>query len=146
MTIGHHFDVETPTEEILLPPALTALYQALQAGDPGSAAAVLTEDSVLHVPGRSVNTGTHTGRDAVLAFVGQAAQATGGTLRMDVHRVLDDGEWSVALVTYTATRPDRERPLENNLAHVARLRDGQVAESWLHSRDQYQVDEFWGAP
>jgi hypothetical protein len=43
-------------------------------------------------------------------------------------------------------RPDREQPLENNLAHVARLRDGRIAESWLHSRDQYAVDEFWGDP
>jgi hypothetical protein len=29
---------------------------------------------------------------------------------------------------------------------VARLRDGRIAESWLHSRDQYAVDEFWGDP
>jgi ketosteroid isomerase-like protein len=40
----------------------------------------------------------------------------------------------------------REKPLENNLAHVVRLRDGLIAESWLHSRDQYAVDEFWGEP
>ena len=90
--------------------------------------------------------GTYTGRDAALAFVGHAAEVTGGTLQLTVHRVLDDGEWGVALATYTATRPDRDRPLENNLAHVARLRDGLIAESWLHSRDQYAVDEFWGEP
>jgi ketosteroid isomerase-like protein len=82
----------------------------------------------------------------VLGFVGHAAQVTGGTLSLAVHRVLDDGEWGVALATYTATRPDREKPLENNLAHVARLRDGRIAESWLHSRDQYEVDAFWGEP
>ena len=76
-----------------------------------------------------------------------AAQATGNTLRMTVHRVLDDGEWSVAIATYTATRPtaDGEAHLENNLAHVARLERGLIAESWLHSRDQYEVDEFWSA-
>ncbi|WP_236830600.1 nuclear transport factor 2 family protein [Blastococcus sp. KM273128] len=91
-------------------------------------------------------TAASTSRDAVLAFVGHAAEVTGGTLQLTVHRVLDDGEWGVALATYTATRPDRDRPLENNLAHVARLRDGRIAESWLHSRDQYAVDEFWGEP
>ena len=71
------------------------------------------------------------GKDAVIGFVAGAAQATGGTLRMTVHRVLDDGDWSVALATYTATRetPEGQAALENNLAHVARLRDGQVAES-----------------
>ena len=60
--------------------------------------------------------------------------------------MLDDGEYAVALATYTASRPDRDKPLENNLAHVARLRDGLIAESWLHSRDQYEVDDFWGPP
>ena len=76
-----------------------------------------------------------------------AAQATGNTLRMTVHRVLDDGDWSVAIATYTARRTttDGEAHLENNLAHVARLEEGLIAESWLHSRDQYEVDEFWSA-
>jgi ketosteroid isomerase-like protein len=125
---------------------LTAWYDGLTAGDLATAAQSLTEDTVLHVPGRSSNTGTYTGRDAVVGFVAHAAELTGGTLSLTVHRVLDDGEWGVALCTYTATRPDRGQPLENNLAHVARLRDGRIAESWLHSRDQYAVDEFWGDP
>jgi ketosteroid isomerase-like protein len=125
---------------------LTDWYDALAAGDLPRAALALTEDTVLHVPGRSTNTGTYTGREAVLGFVGHAVEVTGGTLDLTVHRVLDDGEWGVALATYTATRPDRALPLENNLAHVARFRDGRIAESWLHSRDQYAVDEFWGEP
>lgn len=136
---------EHPLENDMASP-LTQWYDALATGDLAGAARSLTEDTVLHVPGRSRNTGTYTGRDAVLGFVGQAAEATGGTLVLTVHRVLDDGEWGVALATYSATRPDRDRPLENNLAHVARLRDGLIAESWLHSRDQYAVDEFWGEP
>jgi hypothetical protein len=123
---------------------LNRWYDALRAGDLATAAGALAEDTVLHVPGRSSNTGTYTGRQAVLEFVGHAAEITGGTLEITLHRVFDDGEWGVALCTYTATRPDRQQPLENNLAHVVRLRDGQIAESWLHSRDQYAVDEFWG--
>jgi ketosteroid isomerase-like protein len=125
---------------------LTAWYESLAAGDLATAAESLTEDTVLHVPGRSSNTGTYAGREEVLAFVTHAAEVTEGTLNLAVHRVLDDGEWGVALATYTATRPNRDTPLENNLAHVARLRDGRIAESWLHSRDQYEVDEFWGEP
>ncbi|HET8988427.1 MAG TPA: nuclear transport factor 2 family protein [Humibacillus sp.] len=125
---------------------LAALYRHLQVGDLASAAQTLTDDSVLHVPGHSINTGDYSGREAVLGFVSRASEATGGTLAMAVHRVLDDGQWAVALVTYSATRADRDHPLENNLAHVARLRDGRIAESWLHSRDQYAVDAFWGQP
>ena len=129
-------------------PPLEDFYAHLSRQDLSAAASLLTADTVLHVPGRSVNTGAYTGRDAVMGFVTQASIATQGTLTMTVHRVLDDGEWSVALVTYTARRTDpdgTERHLENNLAHVARLDAGLVAESWLHSRDQYDVDAFWGA-
>jgi ketosteroid isomerase-like protein len=35
-------------------------------------------------------------------------------------------------------------PLENTLAHVITMRDGRIAQSWLHSRDQYEVAAFWG--
>ena len=126
---------------------LDLFYDHLSRGDLAAAGRLLSKDSALHVPGRSPNTGTYQGRDAIIGFVAGAAQATRNTLRMTVHRVLDDGDWSVAIATYTATRTTNEGPqhLENNLAHVARLEDGLVAESWLHSRDQYEVDEFWSA-
>ncbi|MEU0480853.1 nuclear transport factor 2 family protein [Streptosporangium sp. NPDC006013] len=119
-------------------------YEALGKGDLDAATALLTDDSVLHVPGRSTNTGTYEGREAVIGFVVKAATLSQGTLRLDVHRVLADDEAAVALATYTATRPGRSVPLENNLAHVITMRDGKIAESWLHSRDQYEVDAFWG--
>ncbi|MFI6458470.1 nuclear transport factor 2 family protein [Streptosporangium amethystogenes] len=119
-------------------------YEALDKGDLDAATALLTDDSVLHVPGRSTNTGTYEGQEAVIGFVVKAATLSQGTLRLDVHRVLADDKAAVALATYTATRSDRSVPLENNLAHVITMRDGKIAESWLHSRDQYEVDAFWG--
>ncbi|MER5422617.1 nuclear transport factor 2 family protein [Streptosporangium roseum] len=118
-------------------------YAALDRGDLDAVRRTLAPDSVLHVPGRSSNTGDYEGREAVVAFVVNASVVTGGTLKLAVHRVLADDEQAVALATYTATRPGTDVPLENNLAHVMTLRDGLIAESWLHSRDQYEVDEFW---
>ncbi|WP_219471835.1 nuclear transport factor 2 family protein [Nonomuraea rhizosphaerae] len=119
-------------------------YDALTRGDLEAAGRALAPDSVLHVPGRSANTGDYMGRDAVIGFVADAAALTKGTLKLTVHRVLADDEQAVALATYTAIRPGHPVPLENNLAHVITLRDGLIAESWLHSRDQYEVDAFWG--
>ncbi|MEV4247528.1 nuclear transport factor 2 family protein [Streptosporangium canum] len=119
-------------------------YTALNRGDLDAVRRTLAPDSVLHVPGRSSNTGDYEGREAVIAFVVNASAVTGGTLKLAVHRVLADDEQAVALATYTATRPGTNVPLENNLAHVMTVRDGLIAESWLHSRDQYEVDEFWG--
>ena len=121
------------------------LYDAAARGDLDVLADLCTEDAVFHVPGRSRNTGAYHGGAGLADFLASASAITGGTLRTHLHRVLADDEWAVALATYTATRPDHA-PLENNLAHVLRLRDGRVAESWFHSRDQYEVDAFWGAP
>ncbi len=118
-------------------------YAALTAGDIATAAGMIAEDAVLHVPGRSPNTGDYAGREAILGFVAHAHELTGGTLQLTVHRVLADEEVAVALTTYTASRPDGRGSLENNLAHVIRMRDGQIAESWFHTRDQYSVDAFW---
>jgi uncharacterized protein (TIGR02246 family) len=124
--------------------AVRAAYDALAAGDIDAATALFAEDAVLHVPGRSPNTGTYEGREAILGFIGHAFALTGGTLQLQVHRVLADDEVAVALTTYTATRPDGRPPLENNLAHVIVMRDGLITESWFHTRDQYAVDAFWG--
>ena len=126
--------------------AVRAMYAALVAGDLAAAAAHIAEDAVLHVPGRSANTGRYEGRDAILTFVAHAFEVTGGTLRLQLHRVLADDEVAVALTTYTASRPDGRPPLENNLAHVIHMRDGRMAESWFHTRDQYAVDAFWSEP
>jgi ketosteroid isomerase-like protein len=123
--------------------AIRAMYEALVAGDIAAAAEHIAEDAALHVPGRSPNTGTYAGRDAILGFVGHAVEVTGGTLQLRVHRVLADEGVVVALATYTASRPDGRPPLENHLAHVIHMRDGRMAESWFHTRDQYAVDAFW---
>ena len=50
--------------------------------------------------------------------------------------------YTAAVATYRATRLNRA-PLENTLVHLMRFEDGRIAESWFHSRNQYEVDEFW---
>lgn len=122
---------------------LRRTYEAMRTGDVQTLRALFAPEAVMHVPGRSHNTGTYRGVDEILQFLGHAANYTGGTLRTTVHRVLADDDYAMALATYTATREDGGT-LENNLVHVVRLHDGRVTESWFHSRDQYEVDAFWG--
>ena len=118
------------------------LYEAFAAWDLEAIAGLLSDDIVFHVPGTGVNAGDHRGRDEVFAFLEQAASLTGGTLRIRLHDVLVGDEHAAAVATYRATRPDRA-PLENNLVHLMRVEDGRVVESWFHSRNQYEVDEYW---
>ena len=120
------------------------LYESFAAGDVRAVAGLLVEDVVFRGPGTGINAGDHRGRDGVLAFFAQAAHLTGGTLRIEVRDVLVGDDYVAAVATYRATRPDRA-PLENNLVHLMRFEDGRIAESWFHSRNQYEVDEFWAA-
>lgn len=118
------------------------LYESFMVGDLETVAGLLADDVVFHVPGTGVNAGDYYGRDGVLAFFTQAARLTGGTLRIEVRDVLVGDAYAAAVTTYRATRPNRA-PLENNLVHLVRFEDGRIAESWFHSRNQYEVDEFW---
>ena len=118
------------------------LYEEFAAWDMEAVAGLLSDDVVFHVPGTGTNAGDHRGREEVFAFMEQAARLTGGTLRIRLHDVLVGDKHAAAVATYRATRLDRA-PLENNLVHLMRVEDGRVVESWFHSRNQYEVDEFW---
>jgi ketosteroid isomerase-like protein len=120
---------------------LRALYAAVAASDPVRIAACLDDEVVLHVPGRSPNTGDYRGKQQVLAFLGGAAEATGGTLKLELGDVALGTDHVMALARYTATRPGKT--LENRLCHVVRVRGARVVESWFYTGDQYAVDAFW---
>ena len=57
------------------------------------------------------------------------------------------GLYAESLATLLAVHLLRSHssPLEHNLVHLMRFEDGRIAESWFHSRNQYEVDEFWAA-
>lgn len=117
-------------------------YQAFIAGDMATVASLLADDVAFHVPGTGSNAGSHVGKAAVFDFFAKAHADTGGSLKLQLHDVLQGERLVAAVATYRAQRPGR-RALENNLVHLIRLRDGRLAESWFHSRNQYDVDAFW---
>jgi ketosteroid isomerase-like protein len=52
------------------------------------------------------------------------------------------GRHGVALLHVTAERDGRH--LDVTVVHVIHVRDGKVAEVWVHPRDSNALDEFWG--
>jgi ketosteroid isomerase-like protein len=117
-------------------------YHAFIAGDFATIDRLLADDAVFHVPGTGANAGTHRGKAAVFAFFTQAAELTGGSLKLQLHDVLTGDRHVAAVCTYRASRPGRAE-LENRLVQLIRLEGGRIAESWFHSRNQYEVDAFW---
>lgn len=100
-----------------------------------------TEDIVWHASGRNPLSGDYKGVDEVLGMFAKSFELSGGTLSVELHDVLANDEHAVAL---GVARGEREgKTLEDRYAHVVHLRDGKVSESWIHSGDQYAIDEFW---
>lgn len=117
-------------------------YQAFVNGDLATIDSLMTEDVSFHVPGSGSNAGDYQGKQAVFGFFGKAAAATGGSLKLELLDVMAGEQHVAAVATYRAEREGRA-PLQNNLVHLIKLRDGRIARSWFHSRNQYEVDAFW---
>lgn len=114
---------------------------AFARGDIDTVRSLWTDDVVYHVPGASPVAGDHKGKDGVMSYLAEAAELTGGTLRMvEVHDVLANDEHGVALLRFTASRKGRQ--FTWNQANVYHLRNGKMAEAWAHPADQSALDEF----
>jgi ketosteroid isomerase-like protein len=116
-------------------------YEAFAKGDMATLTELFSQDVVWHLPGNSLNSGEHRGRDAVFAMFAQIAQLTGGTYRVDLHDVLANDEHGVALTRETASRQGRQ--LDWLGIVVYHIRDGKVTEAWDFIYDQYRYDEFY---
>ncbi len=116
-------------------------YEAFGKGDMATITELFSEDVVWHVPGTSLISGVHRGRDAVFAMFAKTTQLSGGTFKIDVHDVLANDEHAVALTRATASREGKQlNSLDTDVYHVS---GGKVTEFWSFGEDQRVTDEFW---
>jgi uncharacterized protein len=98
-------------------------------------------DITWHFPGRSPFGGDYTGMAEVLDWLGRSFEASGGTIRIELHDVIGNDEHVVALTTVRAERAGRQ--LADNSIQLFHVRDGKATEVWTHPADLYASDEFW---
>ena len=96
------------------------------------------QDVVLHYMGDSPLAGTHVGRDAAFAVLGQASFRSGRRL-IGIEDVLAGTELGAILATEELGDP----PRRVRRVLVYKVRDGQLAECWLYDEDQRFVDALW---
>lgn len=118
------------------------LYEAFAEGDAETVAAIFARDVVWHEGGVHQLAGDYRGLDGVMAINGHAAEATGGTLSVDVHDILGSDDHAVILQRVTATKDGREHTLDEVL--VVHLIDGQVGEVWVAYPDPKAAVELFG--
>ena len=124
-----------PNEELV-----RKAFAAFSAHDIDALRAVTSSDVVWHTPGRNPLAGTYKGAEDVLGYLGRWMEATGGTLRVDVHDVVGNDEHVCAIYVSTATRG--ERTLRLGAILLCHVTDGRVTEVWQMNGDQYALDEF----
>jgi len=118
------------------------LFAAFRRGDVDAIRAVIPEHAVWHFPGRRGQlAGSHSGRDAIFAFLLNVQALTGGTFGLELIDVLANDTHAVALFRGHGERNGKR--LDNPTCLRMRLEDGQVAEVWEFVWDLFAVDEFW---
>jgi ketosteroid isomerase-like protein len=120
--------------------AQSAMYRG---ADSDAVRDLLTPDVVWHVPGESVISGDHRGRDAVLQYFERRRAIAGGAMAIVVGEQLVSGDVVVQFADGEVER-DGDR-LSWRTVGVYRMEGERVAEAWLVPLELAAFDEVWKA-
>ena len=96
-------------------------------------------EATLHYVGRHVLGGVYRGQQEILELFRRSREAFGGTQQLDLHDVVAGDNHAVALLNGAAERDGVRRHWRRVV--VFHLRDGLIAEQWIHDSDQHVVEE-----
>ena len=108
--------------------------------DPKVIAAALARDVVWRVPGNTIMSGEYRGPREVVEFLRRTGIETEGTYRSQLHTVLADDDWAVAI--YRAMGSRNGIDLDVDQALVIRCEDGRLKEVTAVPLDA-AFDAFW---
>jgi uncharacterized protein len=108
--------------------------------DPMAVGAALARDIVWRVPGNTVMSGEYHGRRDVVAFLRRTGLETGGTYRSELHTVLADDDWAVAIYRASGSRNGIDLDVEQAL--VIRVADGMLQDVTAVPLDS-AFERFW---
>ncbi len=121
---------------------LRRLVEAFSEGDMQTVGGSFAEDAVWHLPGNSVLSGDHRGRDAIVELIGRAVEISGGTFQLELIDIMASDAYGVLWQRITAQRDGES--LDETEAIVCRIGDGKIVEIW-HRPEQYALDEFYSS-
>jgi ketosteroid isomerase-like protein len=117
-----------------------ALNRFYAGGDIEPVGAMLTDNVVWQVPGRSRIAGDHIGRDEVLDYFHSRREMGRGAFEVDVLDVLANDARAVLLAS-GSERGGRGVAWET--VGIFAIEDGKIGECRLLPFDQYSFDELW---
>jgi len=117
-------------------------YQDFESGDLELLGTVMAPDVVWHEPGRSSLAGDYKGPQAVLDFLRDLKELSGGTFNIEILEVLSQPERAVVFQRETARRDSKI--LDVIAAVDFEIHHSRITEVTVYQADTYQFDEFWG--
>lgn len=116
-------------------------YEAFNAGDMASLKEIFAEDSVWHVAGSGVLSGTKQGREAVLAYFGELGARTKGDFQANVKEIVGGENHTVAIQQTQGTNNGKTLDMPTIITFV--VRDGKITEGREYFEDTAKADDFW---
>ena len=96
-------------------------------------------DATLHYVGRHVLGGVYRGPQEIMELFRRSREAFRGTQRLELHDVVSGDDHVVALLDGSAEHGGERRYWRRVV--VFHVRDGAIAEQWIHDSDQHVVEE-----
>jgi ketosteroid isomerase-like protein len=117
-------------------------YEAFNAADMETLAALFDESGSWHTPGRSPIAGDFQGRKAAFAQFGRYGGDTQGTFRAELKTVTADGDGRVVGIHHNSGERNGKQ-LDVDCCIVFEVADGRIVDGREHFDDLYAWDEFW---
>ncbi len=117
------------------------LYGMYAAGETDAISEYLSDDLVVHVPGRNPVAGDYKGPEGFFQFMAKTFELAGPNLHLNLETVIADDERAVAFEHVVAERGGKRLELEDY--SMFRFRDGKIIEMVMASSNPYAWDEFW---
>ncbi len=114
--------------------------EAISAGDHHTLRGLVADDVIWHFPGRSPLAGDHPGAEASLGFLVRIYDLTDGTYRIEVHDVVANDRYAVALIRTNATLAGA--PFSDEGVTIMRIVDGRIADVRCYSSNQEDWDSL----
>lgn len=118
-------------------------YDAFNNRDMDALAALVAENVVWHVSGRSLIAGDYHGKEMTFAYFDRLHDLTNGTHQTELH-VAVGGDEHVISVDHSFARRNGRTYEENELV-VFRFRDGRIVEAWQAFMSPYAHDAFFSS-
>jgi uncharacterized protein len=117
-------------------------FERFVQGDLPALLDLFADDASWEVPGSMALSGTHRGRDAIIAFLRGTAELTAGTYRVELLWTVADDDHLAAVYRARGGRPDG-RALDIEQALLVELEGGRWKVVRAQPLDQAAFDGFW---